>query len=118
MPSLGMKGPFPLTPEKVDELIRGSYRGNFAVGYMKENGAFVVRYIGRADNDLAATLKAHPADPSTKFKFSIAENEKVAFDKQCKTFHDFGGLRVLENEEHPQPPNGTGWKCPVCDELG
>jgi len=118
MPSLDMKGPYPLTPAKVDEVVRDRSCGNFAIGYLKQDGKFVVRYVGRADSDLNAVLKQQPTDVSTKFKWSYAPNEKTAFDKHCKTWHDFGASAQLECEEHPEPPKGTNWKCPCCDFFG
>ncbi len=118
MPTLDMKGPYYLTPQKVDETIPRIHPGNYAVGYTKENGAFVVRYVGRSDSNLNQALKAQPADSSTKFKWCYAPSEKVAFDKECKTFHDFGGSDQLENEEHPRAPAGTNWRCPVCNFKG
>ncbi len=114
MPSLGMKGPYELTPQKIDTVIVGVFAGNYAIGYTKESGAFVVRYVGRA-TDLNRELKTLPCDSSTKFKWSYAPSEKVAFDKECKTYHDFGGSEKLENEYHPARPDDTNWKCPVCD---
>jgi len=118
MPSLCMRGPYPLTAAKVDQTISGRFPGNFAVGYLKESGAFVVRYVGRSDSDLNQAIKDYPADDSTKFKWSYAEGAKEAFDRQCKAYHDFGGRARLDNETHPQPPDNTGWKCAFCDELG
>ena len=115
MPSLGMKGPYRLIPSHMDRLIPQVHPGNFAIGYVKENGAFVVRLVGRADSDLNRTLKQIEADGRTWFKWSYAPSEKVAFDKECRVYHDFGENSRLENDDHPEPPAGTNWDCPICD---
>ncbi len=115
MPSLGMKGPYRLIPNHVDRLIPQVHPGNFAIGYVKESGAFVVRLVGRADSDLNRTLKQVDSDGLTWFKWSYAPSEKVAFDKECRVYHDFGENSRLENDDHPEPPTDTNWKCPICD---
>jgi hypothetical protein len=112
-----MQGPHRLNPSEIDRVVPGSHPGNFAIGYVKDAAkrTFVVRYIGRADNDLNRTLKEQEADESSWFKWSYAPSEKAAFDKECKNFHDFGEHGQLENDYHPEPPEGTKWKCPVCE---
>lgn len=118
MPSLDMRGPFDLDEATINRTIPATTPGNFAIGYVKENGAFVTRFVGRSDSDVAAELRRHETDSSTKFKWSSAPSVLAAFEKQCRNFHDFGGYNALENEDHPEPPNGMNWKCPFCDELG
>jgi hypothetical protein len=115
--TLGMRGPYYLNPETVDREVRGKTAGNYAIGYCKDNGAFVVRYVGRSDSDLNSELKSHEADMSTRFKWRPADSAKSAFDFECKNFHDFGGYDNLENESHPEPPSGMSWICPFCKEL-
>ena len=115
--TLDMRGPYPLNPAAVDREVRGKTPGNYAVGYCRDNGAFVVRYVGRADADLNSELKEQEADMMTKFKWRPASSAKSAFDTECKNFHDFGGYDQLENEYHPEPPDGVSWHCPFCDEL-
>ncbi|MFO7649946.1 MAG: hypothetical protein R6X13_01200 [bacterium] len=118
MPSLDMSGPYDLKESVVSRIITARTPGNFAVGYVKENGAFITRFVGRSDSDVAAELRKQDADGSTKFKWSSAPSAKAAFDKQCRNFHEFGGYDALENEEHPEPPRGMNWKCPFCEDLG
>lgn len=114
MPSLGMKGPYRLTLEEIDRQVPTVHAGNFAVGYRTDSGAFVVRYVGRADADLNRTLKEQETDGSTWFAWAYAASEKEAFDRECRNYHDFAETAGLENEEHPEPVAGTKWRCPVC----
>ena len=92
--------------------------GNYAFGYIDaESGAFVVRYVGRSDSDLKKEIKQQMktdrAKGCTHFKFSIASTKKEAFEKECRNYHDFGGRDHLHNENHPDKPDGTKYKCPV-----
>ena len=114
MPDLGMKGPFPLDQEHLRNQITRAWPGNYAVGYMKEGGGFVVRYVGRSDTDVKQALSEEPTDSSTWFKWCYAESAHEAFEHECRNYHDFGAGRGLENENHPVPPKGTNWHCPKC----
>lgn len=114
MPSLGMRGPYDLTTDKIKEVVRDYVPGVFAVGYTKESGAFVVRYIGRSDKDVREELLAYPRDETSRFKWVEAPSQKAAFEAQCRLYHEFGGSGALENEGHPVRARGANWKCPVC----
>lgn len=92
--------------------------GNYAFGYIdKEDGAFVVCYVGRSDSDLKKEIKQQMktdrAKGCTHFKFSIASTKKEAFEKECRNYHDFGECDCLNNDIHPAKPAGTEYKCPV-----
>jgi len=115
MPSLKMYGPYDLTPENIERYVKPYVPGVFAVGYMRENGTFVVRYIGRSDADVRSALRGQPSDESTRFKWLESASQMAAFDTQCELYHQFGGLDTLENEEHPERPKGSKWVCPLCD---
>jgi hypothetical protein len=109
-----MHGPYDLTAGNIDRFVRAYVPGVFALGYTRENGGFVVRYIGRADTDVGRELKAQPADETARFKWVEVSSQKAGFDTQCRLYHDFGGGDALENEDHPAPPAGTKWSCVVC----
>ena len=118
MASLDMLGPFALTDNEVNKRVPENVMGNYAFGYIdKEDGAFVVRYVGRSDSDLKneikKQMKTDRAKGCTHFKYSIAKSVKEAFEKECRNYHDFGGSTKLHNKNHPDKPNGTKYKCPV-----
>lgn len=116
MATLNMQGPYPLTVDKIDEIVTRKSPGNYALGYSDEK-SFYVRYVGRADTDVNARLKywVGKKDNYKEFKFSYASSPKSGFEKECQNYHDFGGTDKLDNEIHPDRPDGTDWECPVCN---
>jgi hypothetical protein len=109
-----MYGPYNLTPDNIDRFVKPCVPGVFAVGYTRESGAFVVRYVGRADSDLRAALRSQPSDETARFKWVESASQMAAFDTQCELYHQFGGTDALDNDEHPPRPKGSQWVCPVC----
>jgi len=119
MASLNMDGPYLLMPDKIDETITPKIPGNFALGYISETD-FIVRYVGRAEEDLNALLKDwvfRKAD-CLFFKFSYSKTAQESFEKECVNWHDFEGSENLKNEKHPEPQPDKGWKCPRCGIYG
>jgi len=114
MASLDMKGPFLLTDSEVDRQVTRTAPGNYGLGYTKDDGTFVVQYVGRSDDDVNNRLHDWVGTNHKKFKYSYAGSAKEAFEKECRNYHDFGGSESLENKVHPARPNGTNWACPVC----
>lgn len=128
MPTLDMFGPFPLTDEEVDKRVKKNMIGNYAYGYkeiQKGKRVFIVRYVGRSDNDLRQEIKMrHKTDAKFTdsdcqcFRFSYAENKKDAYEKECRNYHDFGESISLLNEVHPAKPEDDDiYHCPIvhCD---
>lgn len=115
MASLQMEGPYALTSAKIDGVVTKKSPGNYALGYTKDDGTFIVQYVGRSDVDVKQELKARLDSNYNKFKYSYATSAKAAFEKECRNFHDPGGSQKLDNKNHPDRPNGTSWKCPVCN---
>ncbi|HQI29227.1 MAG TPA: hypothetical protein PLT20_14170 [Sedimentisphaerales bacterium] len=115
MASLGMQGPHDLTGDGIDSAVTRTAAGNYALGYTKDDGTFIVQYVGRSDSDVNDRLHDWTDAGFAKFKFAYATSPKAAFEKECQNFHDFGGLEKLKNDVHPDRPDGSGWKCPVCD---
>jgi len=115
MPSLNMNGPYELTTGKIDEVVTKTSAGNYALGYVSDS-SFYVRYVGRSDDDVNRRLKAWVGKSTwyTHFKFSYATSPKAAFEKECENWHDFDA-GSLDNEQHPERPDNTNWKCPRCD---
>lgn len=118
--SLDMDGPYTYDKETVEEEVLPNEIGNYALGY-KEGYSFKVGYVGRSDSDVQQRLFDHLNEDDdqyeygyTHFMFSYAKNKKVAFEKECKNWHDFGGEKdKLTNDIHPDKPDGTDYKCPV-----
>jgi hypothetical protein len=50
----------------------------------------------------------------TRFAYGYARSGETAFEKECRNYHDLGGdYGSLDNEQHPLPPEGVAWMCPV-----
>lgn len=114
MASLNMEGPYVFTSTEIDKVVTRKSPGNYALGYTKDDGTFVVQYVGRSDVDVNQELKARLNSKYKKFKYSYATSPKAAFEKECQNYHDFGGSDSLDNKNHPARPSGSNWKCPVC----
>lgn len=115
MPNLEMFGPHELTADKLDLLVEKK-PGNYALGTIdKPTGKMVVRVVGRADVDLNAKLRECLGNPKYKaFKYSYASDSKAAYEKECRNWHDFGGVVKLDCKTHPVAPEGSELKCPRC----
>lgn len=116
MASLGMEGPFDLTNNEIDHQVTKTLSGNYALGHVSD-GNFYVSSVGRSDTNLNNWLKGW-FGKYNKFKFSYATSLKAAFEKECHNYHDFGESDKIDNENHPQRPDNTNWKSPVCNIFG
>lgn len=116
MPNLNMNDPYTFDLSTINQKVTQISAGNYALGYKNEKGTFIVCYVGRSDNDLnhrlCCQLQEHP---HKMFKYSYASSPKEAFEKECQNYHDFGGSASLENEIHPDKPQNTNYKCPICN---
>jgi hypothetical protein len=107
-----------LSNEKIDAVVTRTAPGVYALD-PTERGAFVVKYVGRSDDDLNKRLKDWVGTKYVYFKFDYATSPKNAFEKECELYHDNGGPEgKLDNEIHPRRPDGTDWKCPRCKTYG
>lgn len=113
MASLEMNGPYILTTEKIDEVVTKTSPGNYGLGYVNDKKVFIVKYVGRSDDDVNGRLKKWVGEYK-KFKYSYASSPKAAFEKECRNYHDFGGKESLDNDNHPDRPDETDWECPKC----
>lgn len=111
MATLNMEGPFELTTEIIGKEVTQTSAGNYALGN-SENGTFYVKYVGRSDSDVKGRLNAW-IGKYRQFKFSYGSSPKAAFEKECTNYHDFGE-KLLDNKNHPDRPENSGWKCPRC----
>ena len=116
MRSLGMAGPYRLDDETIEREVRETSAGNYALGNRDPEGQFVVGYVGRADADLRARLKAWVGRTERPvFKYRYARSAEEAFRTECEEYHEF---HPPENERHPARPDGTDWRCPRCGVFG
>lgn len=116
MGKLEMNGPYAFAKEVINQKVQSGKIGNYALGYVNEKNVFIVQYVGRSvDMGVQERLKSHidEGDEYSDFKFSYANNEKEAYEKECRNYHDFGEDKLLDNDIHPAKPKSS-WLCPVC----
>ena len=114
MQTLNMKGPYPFNEDFIDDKVFLKTQGNYALGVI-ENGLFSVRYVGRSDTDLNRRLKEQIGKPYTHFMHSYPTAVVYTYEKECMNFHDYGGTGYLDNEIHPDKPEGYHHlQCPRC----
>ena len=106
----GLRGPFPLTENGINQNVTRQSPGAYALGRSKED-TFHINYVGRSDSDVASRLRDHVGKQS-QFKYEYYASEKAAFEKECRLYHDF---YPPGNKNHPGRPAGSGWKCPMCN---
>lgn len=111
-----MQGPHSLTTSNIDGVITRTLPGVYAL-YIAYNGAEY--YVGRSDSDVGKRLKNHVGERSPTarskyeyFKFDYATSPKDAFESECNLWHYH---QPPDNQNHPQRPAGTNWKCPRCN---
>ncbi len=67
--------------------------------------AYGVRHRGLSPLDAPALDRVESSVESayTRFAYSYASSPGAAFEKECRTFSDFGGSAGLDNETQPAP---------------
>ena len=115
MPSTGFNGDFyRLTPGNINSNVPKATPGAYVLGHTEE-GALIVDYVGRSDNDLQERLLQHADEKKyERFKFEVFGTVEEAFTQECRLWHDFGEAQFLANETHPVPAKGCSVPCPVC----
>jgi hypothetical protein len=110
MATTGLSGPWPLTDDKIDALLKHASPGAYALGRADKDNTLYVEYVGRSDNDLKKRLHDHVGKYSA-FKCDYFESAKAAFAKECHLYHDF---KPAGNKVHPARPDKSNWTCPRC----
>ena len=112
MATLNMEGPFKLDSISVNAAIKDKSPGNYALGWITDEGMFYVNYVGRDDEDVNSRLHTHIDTENNKyFKFSYAPHSKAAYEKECIDYHNF---KPQGNNGHPEPMDNENWECPHC----
>jgi hypothetical protein len=117
MATLEMNGTYDMTTGKIDEIVDELSAGNYALGYLDDANIFRVQYVGRSDTNVNDRLKKHIGEGYKKFKYSYASTARMAFEKECKNYHDFGECVKLANKIHPDRPADKDWECPYCNNF-
>jgi hypothetical protein len=81
--------------------------------FQLSRGGVHINYVGRADADLRASLGEMLERGFTHFQWVQLPWVKETFEMQCRLYHYAGGAKKLDNVDHPYPPEGKLWRCPV-----
>jgi hypothetical protein len=106
----GLRGPFALTDQVIDQEVRASQPGAYVLEESADLVNFRVVYVGRSDTDVNNQLHVHVGSYK-RFLYEYCSSAEAAFEKECALYHDF---EPRDNPIHPQRPAATKWKCPRC----
>jgi hypothetical protein len=81
--------------------------------FQLSRGAENVAYVGRADDDLRARISEMLDKGYTHFQWVQLPWVKETFEMHCRLYHHGGGRKRLDNQDHPYPPEGKNWRCPL-----
>lgn len=113
-----MKGPYPLSHRSIDEHVDKERKGVYLL-YVTKDGP--PRYVGRSDDDLNERLRSWVGASGRFgdyrfFRFEYVRGPRKRFERECNLYHQHGGESgQLDNERHPDRPDGTDWTCPRCN---
>lgn len=110
MLTTGLLGPHRLSFDGICAAVPRQSPGVYVLGHGDLNGRFCVNHVGRADADVAASLRNLIGSDSL-FKFGVMPSPRDAFERECVLFHTF---RPPGNRLHPSRSAGTNWTCPRC----
>lgn len=114
MIELTMDVVYPLNEATIDRLIQPNTIGNYVLGY-QIGETIQIEYVGRSDTDLNRRLHEHLVDPYDAFMFNTQNTPEEAYIEECWNWHGCDGpLGRLDNEIHPDRPEGCEEHCPVC----
>jgi hypothetical protein len=113
-------GPFPFDAETIRGVVTKTVSpGNYLLGDTSGD-SFRISYVGRSDTSVLRNLeelvqKTGGQLGCQSFQFRYAESSKEAFEVQCALFHKF--RQWVMNATHPERPEGSALRCPVCKVL-
>ena len=111
MPAPQLFGPYALLSTNVELAVAEKGRaGVYGLGRIGANGKFHALYVGRSEADLAAALKRHIGEYGA-FVFGYRSSPREAFHGECELYHL---LEPDDNAAHPERPDGSDWRCPLC----
>ena len=105
----GLMGPFKLTHDQIDLIVRRALPGTYALGRVASN-KFHISFVGRSDSALKRELHKR-VGRYVRFKFQFNVTAKASYDKECILYHNF---LPPANKQHPRRSSGTKWNCPYC----
>jgi hypothetical protein len=81
--------------------------------FQLSRGGATIAYVGRADQNLRLSLQEFLGKGYKQFQWVQLPWVKETYEMQCRLFHHAGGLKELDNVDHPYPPEGKLWRCAI-----
>ena len=79
MTSTGLDGPYRLSSERIDEVVKKTSAGTYVLERKDSSDSFIVNYVGRSDDDVNGRLKKWVGIRGYKrFKFGYFGSPKAA----------------------------------------
>ena len=109
-------GSYPLTKNNIEQNVKTE-----PGVYLLSGDDIHVLYVGRSDDDLQKRLLGHLKEGKYgSFWFKNEPDAKAAYNSECMEYHLYGGKRHLDNDIHPDTPDGMSHlTCPLgggsCD---
>ena len=112
-------GPYELKAETIDKKVPKGIVGNFLLGEsLTDKNGFSIFSFGSSYSDINEELKKFVGNYK-HFQYSFAYSKYDTFYLDCLNHHEFKHASVNnDNYEHPEPPKGCNWFCPVCGVYG
>jgi hypothetical protein len=112
MTSVALLGPHRLGFDEIETAVPRVSPGVYLLGHLDHKNSFYLKAIGRFDVDLQTGLRGMIGSGG-HFKFQVAPTSRVAFEYECKLFHD---LRP-NSSIHPVRSENKDWTCPYCRSM-
>jgi hypothetical protein len=97
MRSLEMSGSYPLADDVIDDVIKRSSPGNYALGYM-DGDRFSVFYVGRSDSDVRRRLHQWVGMPGRYDKYAAPAKASWGMQQRTRFPVDAPALARVGNE--------------------
>jgi hypothetical protein len=107
----GLRGPFALADNIIDQQVDVRSPGAFALGDSHNGDEFKAAFVGSSELDVNNQLHVY-VGTYRRFKFVYCASARAAFEKECQLFHDFA---PRDNLTHPPRPARSDWTCPRCN---
>lgn len=111
-----LKGSFRLSQLSVEANVPSGARGVYLLsrGERSERNRLIVSFVGRSRDVRESLLSRLQGETQyLYFWYCTAESDNEAFEQECKDFHSYSSVKVLDCS-HPKPPEGSSLNCPVC----
>jgi hypothetical protein len=113
----GMNGPHVLDVSTIQEVFpdpKVKPYGVYLLIRQLKDGSNVVVYVGRGIIRDRLTEHVTGKDAGSFYFKALIDNDDIGFAEECRLFHLYGKRPHLDNEKHPDVPDGAPKNHPKC----